>query len=188
MERHGESRKLIDLPVLTTNKIQEIYMPDIAPQKIIMESGNLKLDGTDEQYVSPFYKHTAQLQLNRDYAKNINVDIISAKTYKGNDPLIYVLLQYNGKYNWSVYNLQSKQLVPLTDVQLLDLIACCENTEPAFVDPNEVEELSDICINAWCAKHGVPTQEIIRECALYLKPETEKDTSYNLFPQGCTLS
>jgi hypothetical protein len=180
MERHGESRKLIDLPVLTASTMQEIYMPDVAPQKVMMESGNLKLDRADDQDVSPFYKHTAQLQLNRDYAENINSDIISAKTYPGQNPLIYVLLKYNGKYNWSVYNPKSKQLVSLTDVQLLDLIACCENTEPALVDPDEVEALSDICIRAWCAKHGVSEQEVIRECALYLKPESEKDTASSL--------
>lgn len=177
MERHGESRKLIDLPVLTASTMQEIYMPDVAPQKVMMESGNLKLDRADDQDVSPFYKHTAQLQLNRDYAENINSDIISAKTYQGQNPLIYVLLKYNGKYNWSVYNPKSKQLVSLTDVQLLDLIACCENTEPALVDLNEVEALSDICIRAWCAKHSVSEQEVIRECTLYLKPESEGDAA-----------
>ncbi|MBD2732243.1 DEAD/DEAH box helicase family protein [Nostoc sp. FACHB-892] len=180
MERHGESRKLIDLPVLTTSTMQEIYMPDVAPQKVMIESGNLKLDRADDQDVSPFYKHTAQLQLNRDYAENINSDIISAKTYPGQNPLIYVLLKYNGKYNWSVYNPKLKQLVLLTDVQLLDLIACCENTSSALVDPDEVEALSDICIRAWCAKHGISEQEVIRECALYLKPESEKDTASSL--------
>lgn len=177
MERHGESRKLIDLPVLTTSTMQEIYMPDVAPQKVMMESGKLKLDKADDLGVSPFYKHTAQLQLNRDYASNINSDIISAKSYKGQNPLIYVLLKYKDQYNWSVYNPKSKQLESLSDVQLLDLIACCENTEPALVDPNEVEALSDVCIQTWCAKHNVSELEVIRECTLYLKPESEGDTA-----------
>lgn len=177
MERHGESRKLIDLPVLTTKTMQEIYMPDMASQRVVMESGNLRLDTADDQDVSPFYKHTAQLQLNRDYAKTINSDIISAKTYSGKTPLIYVLLKHNDEYYWPVYDPKMQQLRTPKPVRLLDLIVSTENTETALVDPNEIEELSDACIRAWCAEHGVSEQEVIRECALYLKPESEGDTA-----------
>lgn len=177
MERHGESRKLIDLPVLTTKTMQEIYMPDMASQRVVMESGNLRLDTADDQDVSPFYKHTAQLQLNRDYAKTINSDIISAKTYSGKTPLIYVLLKHNDEYYWPVYDPKLQQLRTPKPVRLLDLIVSTENTETALVDPTEIEELSDACIRAWCAEYGVSEQEIIRECALYLKPEHEEDNA-----------
>lgn len=177
MERHGESRKLIDLPVLTTKTMQEIYMPDLASQRVVMESGNLILNVADDRDVSPFYKHTAQLQLNRDYAKTISNDIISAKTYSGDTPLIYVLLKHNDEYYWPVYDPKLQQLRTPKPVRLLDLIVSTENTETALVDPNEIEELSDACIRAWCAEHGVSEQEVIRECALYLKPESEDDNA-----------
>ncbi|MHC0068328.1 C-terminal helicase domain-containing protein [Nostoc sp. UIC 10890] len=176
MERHSESRKLIDLPVLTTNTMQEIYMPDLASEKIFVKSGSLKLDTADDDDVSPYYKHTAQLQLHRGYASNINSDIISAKTYPGSHPLIYVLLKHNDKYYWSVYEPKSKRLRSPTVVKLLDLIACNENTETALVDPGEIEALSDDCINAWCKENHVSEQEVIRECALYLKPLDEGNT------------
>ncbi|WP_138504574.1 helicase-related protein [Nostoc sp. PA-18-2419] len=176
MERHSESRKLIDLPVLTTNTMQEIYMPDLASEKIFVKSGSLKLDTADDDDVSPYYKHTAQLQLHRGYASNINNDIISAKTYPGSHPLIYVLLKHNDKYYWSVYEPKSKRLRSPTVVKLLDLIACNENTETALVDPEEIEALSDDCINAWCKENDVSEQEVIRECALYLKPLDEGNT------------
>lgn len=176
MERHSESRKLIDLPVLTTKTMQEIYMPDVATEKVFMESGSLKLDIADDEDVSPYYKHTAQLQLNRGYASNINSDIISAKTYPGSYPLIYVLLKHNEEYHWSVYEPKSKQLRSPTVVKLLDLIACNENTETALVESEEIEVLSDYCIRAWCNANNVSEQEVIRECALYLKPINEGDT------------
>lgn len=175
MERHSESRKLIDLPVLTTNTTQEIYMPDVAPEKVVMASGSLKLDSADDEDVSPYYKHTAQLQLNRGYASNIKSDIISAKTYSGIIPLIYVLITHNDKYYWLVYEPKSKQLRSPTVVKLLDLIACNENTETALVESDEIEALSDDCVYAWCTANDVPSSEVIRECALYLKPIGEGD-------------
>lgn len=179
MDRHGESRKLIDLPVLTTNKVQELSMPDLASEKIFVKSGSLKLDAAEDDDVSPYYKHTAQLQLHRGYTSNINSDIISAKNYPGSHPLIYVLLKHNDKYHWLVYEPKSKQLRSPTVVKLLDLIACDENTETALVDPEEIESLSDDCINAWCCENNIPEHEVIRECALYLKPLGEEDTVSN---------
>gem|GEM_PF-660781 len=173
MERHGESQKIIDLPVLTDNTVEEIYMPNVASQKVVIESGSFKLDVADDKDVSPFFKHTAKLQLNRHYTQSINNDIISAKLYNGNNPLIYVLLKHNNKYYWPVYEPTSKRLHELTAIKLLDLIQCTQDIEVALVEPTLIEELSDDCISAWCRQHGVDEKEIVRECALYLKPEQE---------------
>jgi hypothetical protein len=180
MERHGESRKLIDLPVLTANTMQEIYLPDVAqekdvPHKIVMESGALRLDTADDKDVSSYYKHTAKLQLNRDYASLIASDIISAKTYAGSSPLLYVLLKYNDKYHVLLYDPKTETVRAPEPEKILDLIECTPDTEVAWVEPDFIEELSDACLRTWCAQQNVGEEEIIRECALYLKPESKED-------------
>ncbi len=177
VERHGESQKIIDLPVLTNNTVEEIYMPNLAPQKVVIESGSFKLDVADDKDVSPFFKHTAKLQLNRHYAQAIHNDIISAKLYNGHSPLIYVLLKHNDKYYWSVYEPTTKRLREPTAIKLLDLIQCTQDTEVAWVESELIEELSDNCISAWCNQHGVDEKEVVRECALYLKPQQEGDVA-----------
>jgi hypothetical protein len=175
MERHGQSRKLIDLPVLTKVKTQEIDMLDVASQ-VTIRSSQLDLEELADLDISPYFQHTAKLQDNRNYAENIPSDIASAKTYPEKNPGIYVLLNYNGKYHGLFYEPKTKQLREPTVVKLLDLIACTEDTETALVDYNQVEELSDACIRAWCDKEGVNPEEVVRECTLYLKPEHESDT------------
>lgn len=172
--RHGESRKFTDLPVLTAGNTQEINMSDVA-SKVTIRSGQLDLEDLADLDISPYYQHTAKLQLNRDYAKSIPSDIISAKTYGENTPSIYVLLNYDSKYHGLVYNPKTKQLREPDIVKLLELISCSENTEIAFVDFEQVEQLSDACIQAWCEQEGINPEEVVRECALYLKPEGEGD-------------
>lgn len=172
--RHGESRKLIDLPVLTAANTQEINMLDIASQ-VTIKSGQLDLDALADLDISPYYQHTANLQLNRDYAKTIPSDIISAKITQESSPFIYVLLNHNDKYHGLVYNPKTQQLREPSIVKLLDLIACTENTEIAVVEYDRVEELSDACIKAWCNKQSVLPEEVERVCALYLKPVHESD-------------
>jgi len=172
--RHGESRKLIDLPVLTAANTQEINMLDMASQ-VTIKFGQLDLDALAALDISPYYQHTAKLQLNRDYAKTIPSDIISAKITQEPSPSIYVLLNHNDKYHPLIYNPQNQQCREPSIVKLLDLIACTEDTEIAAVEYDRVEELSDACIKAWCNKQGILPEEVERVCALYLKPAHEGD-------------
>jgi len=187
MERHGESQKLIDLPVLTARTMQEIYLPDVAPQKVLVESGSLKLDTADDDYVSPYYKHMAQLQQNREYAENLAPDMISAKTSDGQTPQIYVLVKHDDEYHVLLYESKTKTVRSPEPEIILNLLECTEDTDTALVDPNQVEELSDACIRAWCIQNSVDEQEVIRECALYLKPEKEGNKDW-LNPQPTAVA
>lgn len=171
--RHDESRRLTDLPVLTADKKQEIYLPDFATR--IVNLGQLNPEALSDLDISPYFQHTAKLQAHRQYAENIPSDIISAKTYPGKHVLIYVLLKHDNKYHRLVYNPETKHLREPDIVKLLDLIACTEDTEIAAVEPDRIEQLSHACIRVWCKREGVNYEEVIRECALYLKPEGEGD-------------
>ena len=174
VDRHGQSQKLIDLPVLPTATKHDIRLADIASQ-VTIKSGALDLSAVADQDISPYYRHTSNLQLHRAYARTIGDDIMSATTYPGRQPLVYVLLRHRGRYYWPVYDPVSRRLVPKTDVQVLNLIACEETTETAFIDGDVVESLAEACIGMWCAENNAATVEVTRICTLYLKPAGEDD-------------
>jgi len=174
MERHSESRKLIDLPVLTEFNTQEIDMLEMASE-VTIKSGQLDIEELADLEISPYFQHTAKLQDNREYAQSIPSDIISAKTYSERHPKIYVLLKHNDLYRGIFYDPKTKKLEEPTVVKLLNLLECNEDTEIALVDYELVEELTDTCIQAWCNQEGVDPEDVTRECALYLKPELEGD-------------
>jgi len=175
MERHSESRKLIDLPVLTEFNTQEIDMLEMASE-VTIESGQLDIEELADLDISPYFQHTAKLQNNREYAESIPSDIISAKTYSERNPKIYVLLKHNGLYRGLFYDPKTKKLEEPTVVKLLKLLECSEDTEIALVDYELVEQLTDTCIQVWCNQEGVDPEDVTRECALYFKPELEGDT------------
>ena len=175
IHRHGESKKLIDLPVLTTEQTEEIDLPENASQ-ITIESGQLNMDALADVDISPFYQHTANLQLHRDYAQTIPDDILSAKSFSGETPCLYLLLFYDLAYYTVLYYPDTEQVVEPNLVQLLDLIACDEQTETATVESDYIEILSNIAIEAWCNQQDFLPEEVERICTLYLQPENDKKT------------
>jgi len=176
MERHGESRKLIDLPVLTSNKTEEVDLLEMASQ-VKIKSGQLNLEALADFDISPFYQHKAKLQLNRNYAKTLPDDILSAKTYSKSSPSVYILLLYQQEYHGIVYYPETHKVQEPDIVELLDLIVCEENTTTASVEPDLIEALSDAGIRAWCDKKRISPKDIEEDveriCTLYLQPETE---------------
>lgn len=169
-QRHGETIPLLDLPTLPTHPLQELDMPTLTPSSTEAEEWHLEDLPDDALGVSSIFRHTAVLEQHRQDAKAIPDDIVSAKEYQGEYPLIYVLLRYNEKYYWPVYDLQRKRLLTWTDVTLLNRIECTPETSPAGIDPNLVEKGSDLCIQAWCREHNYDADQVLRICALYLHP------------------
>jgi superfamily II DNA or RNA helicase len=171
MNRHTESTKLMDLPVLTSNPTEDISMAELASE-VRIKSTYLKsqeFESMAASDISPYYQHTAKLQLHRDYAESIPSDIISAKTYSEQKPSIFVLIHYNNRYHGLLYRESDKVQEP-DPVKLLDKISCEESTPLAAISPDVIEEWSDACVKAWCEEKGIPPEEVIRECALYLAP------------------
>lgn len=174
MSRHQESKKVIDLPVLTTAETQEINITEMASQ-VTIESGKMDINALADLDISPYYQHTAKLQLNRNYAKTLSDDLISAKVYSEKHPLLYLLLFYKENYHGIFYNPITKQLTEPDIVKILNKIVCEENTATAHVDYDIIENLSDICIQDWCKNNKALPDDIQRICTLYLKPENEDD-------------
>ncbi len=183
---HSESKKILDLPVISVEKKQVIEnLSDIA-SKITIQSGKLDLDALASEPISSSYlkQHVSTLYSNRDEARQIKGEIVSSKIYPGSKILIYVLLKYKEKYHWAVYYPGTKKMragiEKISQEQLLDWLKCQPDTNNAFVDFNIIEPLGNECIKIWCNKNKVNPDNLIRECTVYLKPKTLKDKPDNL--------
>lgn len=130
--------------------------------------------------VSPIFRHTAQLEGQREWVKTLGEDLISALEYDGKKPLVYVLMRVQGRYRWGIYDIKAKALWPSqTDLTLLNLIACKAGTPRAWVGIAEIEREAAKAIAIWCKDHAIEVDEVERICTLYLKPR--EDTPENLF-------
>lgn len=180
-ERHNQSQKILDLPVLSIQEEEEIDLASVA-SKVTIQSGELDLDALVDQNISSYYQHqhASRLHSNRNYARKIADDIITAKVYPGRTALIYVLFKYNNKYEWAIYEPKSKSLRNIEVVKLLDWLQCNSDTECAIVNANLIEELSDHCIQNWCNKCGANRDNIISVCKVYLMPEQKRNELKNI--------
>ena len=177
IDRHDESARIIDLPVLTENQVQDIAMSDLA-SKVTLLAGDLDIEQLSKLDISPYYQHTANLQLHRDYAIKLINDLVSAKTYAEKHPAIYVLLQYQDQYYGLIYTPHNQEIRKPETVKLLDILQCEPSTATAAIDPNEIELLADECIRVWCDRNQVNPEQILRECTMYLVPgDTTQDMS-----------
>jgi hypothetical protein len=175
IKRHGHSQKLIDLAVLPTGLRTDIQMPTAA-STVTIQSGDLDFDELADAEISPYFQHTSHLQVHRQYAEQLRDDILSAASYNGKHPLIYVLLKHANGVAWPVYDLTTHTLRTPTSAQLLELIEATEQTPIAFVAPDIVEAATDACIKAWCDRYLIAASNVERVCALYLKPQGDGDS------------
>ena len=176
-QRHEEATSILDLPTLATQVQREIHMPDLAPPISVFASGEIQIEEVEKLEVSTIFEHVAVLEPHKHAAQEIPQDIISAMKYDGKRSLMYVLLWYNGKHYWPLYDMKRQRLMPSSmDVSvILDHIACKEDTPTAMVEPDIVERWSDVCIRAWCRRQNIVPDHVIRVCAMYLKPQAEQD-------------
>ncbi len=174
MDRHNESNKIIELPVLTEQNTQQVDVAGIA-SPVTIKSGNFKLTDLGDLEISPYYYHTAKLQQNRDRAERLSSDLVSAKIGPVSTPKIYVLLLHQGKYNPILCNISNGNLEfqSLSENEILDLIACDRQTEIARSEFDEVDRLGNACIELWCSSNSIPPEEVERICTLYIKPEID---------------
>ncbi|HEY9691027.1 MAG TPA: helicase-related protein [Oculatellaceae cyanobacterium] len=177
IDRHSQSQKILDLPVLSIQEAEEQINPSDVASKVTVQLGELDLYALDSGNVSAYYQHLykSRLHSNRNYARKILDDIVSAKKYPGQTVLVYVLFKYNDKYNWAIYEEKSKSLQKISVVQLLDWLECDRDTPRAIVSGDEIDNLSDDCIREWCNQHKADPDDVIRVCTVYLKPEQESD-------------
>ena len=125
--------------------------------------------------VSRFLKHITELSQNMAYARDIGDDITSALDSGEDQPYVYLLLRYQRKYYWALYDVQRQELRSIQEDALLNMIQCGRETSTAEVDPNEIEEQAQRCKKLWAQTQRIDDAgSIERVCALYLKPRRER--------------
>jgi superfamily II DNA or RNA helicase len=180
MDRHEESARIIDLPVLTENQVQDVAMSDSASDVTLL-AGDLDIEQLSNLDISPYYQHTAKLQLYRDYALELPSDLVSARAYPEKYPAIYVLLQYSDQYYGFIYTPHDQCIRQPETVKLLDILQCEPMTAIAIIEPNEIEALADECIQVWCDRNQIDPEQILRECTMYLCPEHSQEGLQAIF-------
>lgn len=127
--------------------------------------------------VSRFLVHITELQNNLEYAERLPDDINSALVYPETRHRLYLLLKYEGKFHWTVYDIESDKLEDWEDGKLLDLIKCARSTPIASVHPGVIERYAQRSKALWCRMKSINQSEHVeRISALYLLPEGERHT------------
>jgi superfamily II DNA or RNA helicase len=179
MQRHEESRKLTDLPVLTSENQKLVNMPEFASDTKV-KKGILNLDLADDKDVSRYYQHTRKLHFHRKYAENLESDLVSALNYSGESILIYILVKHKDEYKILLFDTKKEYFRSYSPEHILNLIECEPQTEVALVDADKVDELADTVIRKWCEKNQICEEDVSRECTLYLKPNDSENSLKNL--------
>lgn len=124
--------------------------------------------------VSTFLTHLTEFKNNAEYAKTIPDDITSALTVtKIRTPKLFVMMKYQKKYHWVLYDIAEERMERIEEDQLLNRIKCTPDTPTALIDPNEIEKHQQNCINLWCRIKKLDEEEreeVAHVCSLYLSP------------------
>lgn len=177
--RHSESRKIVEIPVLTEKQTEYIYLSEVKTT-IKIDSGLYDIVKASEIEISEYYDHVAIFNANRDYAESLENDISTARVYKYKIPLLYLLIKHNDEYYRVLYDPEKKEINEPESTQLLRIISCDENEPIANVSYDMVEEISNECIEQWCKKRNIKPEEIEIICTSYMKPNTEQDNIKDL--------
>jgi superfamily II DNA or RNA helicase len=176
LSRHKSAQTLMDMPTITEVDHQIVDLTALAGKQSIQRLGEIDFDEVEQLESSEVFQHTAVLIQQRDYARTILDDIISAKTYNGSDFLLYLLVSARGRYYWMIYDIGSKHLRDrVKDIELLNLIQAEPKTPTAIIDPNEIEHACDACLRLWCRQSQIEPEEVYRICAMMLVPEGKGD-------------
>jgi hypothetical protein len=185
MSRHEQSQRILELPILSIDEKEEVINLYKSSSRIKIQSGKLDLEALLDEKVSPYYQHASKLHEHRNRARKIPDDIVSAKTYSGKTVLIYVLLKYNNKFYWAIYEPQTKSLHEISRSQLLAWLKCEPNSDSAIVSDNRIididsiERFSNQCVKAWCNQQKFNLDDVFRVCTAYLIPEKMHDELEN---------
>lgn len=171
--RSSQAEKFSELPLLPgPDQVDFSSLGSLSSIKI--EYLGLADPGQIEEFsgVSPFLRHVAVLQENKQYAEAVPDDISSAMTYSGAKSLIFLLLDVQGQPEIALYDVTGNHLVPMKEDELLNLIQCSRETPVAEIDVDQLERLAQQAKRHWMGQRQIgPEQLLSRICALYLVPE-----------------
>lgn len=176
--RTKEAEKFTEIPVIPddTQRFETLRGITVLTIESLGYIGVRSLE--DERFeVSTFLTHLTEYKNNIEYAKTIPDDITSALTVrKIRSPHLYVLIKYQKKYHWMLYDIAKKNIEKIEVDQLLDRIKCAEGTPTALIDAGDIERHRQSCMSIWRAKNKLDEseyQDVKHICSLYLSPESQ---------------
>ena len=183
VKRHKVSQGLLDLPVLTESKVENVDMQNIGK---IIDVGEIDYEilGLIETNSSPIIsRHMAVLEHNREEAKNIPDDIISALSVDIEKPILFLLLQQDSEHHLVIYDIEHQSFFAWKQTEILDLIACSQTDVKALVERSHIEHVANQCIELWCKTKSIEPEVVKRLCCLYLKPKLSSDDFRDFYHQ-----
>lgn len=181
--RHDSAQQILSSPVLPSltsaeqgDAEQVIHLDHEVDVNALLEgSGDILAQLSDEVDTSRAIQHQAVLEdlRYRERALNLGDNISSARTYIGDDTLVYVLvLDGNAKKHVPLlYNQTIRGFIEKEETELLDLLACDETISPALLKAGEVEKVVNFVVRKWCRVNEKDIGLVRKVCALVLTPK-----------------
>lgn len=180
VQRSRHAEKFSELPIIPDGDSDRFASLGNLTNVEIEDLGFVELSEIEEfSGVSRFLTHITELNQNAEYASQIPDDITSAMTYEGKEPLIYLLLRYQGEFHWMLYSIEKGELTEITEDTLLDMIRCEPELSPLMVDKQLVEKEAQKARHLWIDGMVIEEPESVeRICALYLLPRADDAGQY----------
>lgn len=141
---------------------------------LLEKNGDILAQFASEGDTSRAIQHQAILEepRNKERAQSLGENISSARYYDEKDVLVYALIfDVNAKRHVTLlYNHSQKEFLAKEETEILDLLACEENTAPALARTEDVEKLVNRVIRKWCMEQEKRPDMIKKVCALVLIP------------------
>ncbi|MEL6404926.1 MAG: helicase-related protein, partial [Chloroflexota bacterium] len=183
--RSKHAQEITEMPIFPEKDNQVITSLGDFSKVTIEDFGEIDIKEIEEYSGgSPFLMHITALKQNETRVSELDDDINSALLYDGKDDLVYLLIRNNDEYEWIIYNVTREREENFTNDEILELLRCSPDEEPAPIDPDILENYTQYLRNNWCETNDIPYDEVERVCALYLKSKDEKPNLEDMIEQN----
>jgi hypothetical protein len=173
-QRHDKSKQILGSDVISQESYKEIELDsDLEVEQLTRDSQFLKdIGGLNAESAMT---HTAILEQYRHTAECLPEYLLSARSYSKLHSRIFVLLKKGDTFHPIMFNIPKQELEKLTDLTILDMIACQESEPRAMIKPAEIEHQANTAVQFWCAQEMVLIEQVLKVCALYLVPKNQQE-------------
>lgn len=178
--RHDSAQQILSAPVMPSlspvnhgENEQIIHLDHEVDVNALLEgSGDILAQLADEVATSRAIQHQAVLEDTRyrERALALRDNISSARYYKGDDTLVYVLL-WDGnsrKHIPILFSQKNDEFEEKEETDLLDLLACDEDMSPALLKAGDIEKVVNYAVRKWCRINQQDIGLVRKICALVL--------------------
>lgn len=184
--RHDASRQILGAGVLSRDEDAEMTLDDewdiaqlARDSELLKDVGGIGVESR--------LRHIAMLEKQYERATQIPHYLQSARASIGPHSLMFVLVEYEGKYYPIVYNLTKQSMEELRDFEVLDQIFCTEEEPRASIPVDAIEHLASLAVRIWCKNKTIDVDHVDKICAMILVPQGKAHEIANLFKSAQLL-